>query len=146
MGATVDEVLRQCGSPDSQKESKKINDNIPQEWSYYVPQTVSTNTFNQAQGTLKASVAFDNEGKAINISVNGIGVGSTSLCGKYIKLGDTRDTIQSSCGEPAIVNRQTNNQTGQPRTGQEIKVLELMYSSTPPTILVFENGKLTERR
>jgi hypothetical protein len=146
IGDSLEQVLAQCGRPDVLKESKKINDNIPQEWSYFIPQAVSSNTFNQAQGTLKASVAFDGEGKAINISVNGIGVGATGLCGKYVKLGDTRETIQTACGDPALVNRRTNAQTGQPLQGQEIKVMELTYSSIPPVVLVFENGKLTERR
>jgi hypothetical protein len=145
-GDSIEQVLKQCGKPDSIKESKKINDNIPQEWNYFVPQTVSTNTFNQAQGTLKTSFAFDNEGKAINISVNGIGVGATALCGKYVKLGDTRETIQSACGEPALVNRQASAQTGQPLPGQEIKIMEFTYTSTPPATLVFENGKLIERK
>lgn len=146
IGDPINQVLQQCGKPDSQTESTKINDNIPQEWNYFVPQTVSANTFDKEQGTLKTSVAFDADGKAVNISVNGIGVGATSLCGKSIKLGDTRDTIQSVCGKPVLVNRQEDAQTGQPRQGQSIKVTSFTYNSIPPTTLVFENGKLTERK
>src|SRR5438477_7727499 len=75
-GMTPDQVTQTCGAPTSQKESVKQSDNIPQEWNYYVPQTVDMGGTSQfAQGTLKTTITFDDKGKAINISVNGIGVG-----------------------------------------------------------------------
>ncbi|VVC76164.1 hypothetical protein AQUSIP_14690 [Aquicella siphonis] len=144
-GMTTDQVTQACGKPDSQKESTKTNDNIPQEWSYYIPQTVSMggSTPNQ-QGTLKTSVTFDDKGKAINISVNGIGVGATTICGSNIQLGDSRDAVKSACGDPSFVNKQSS---GASANQQATKVVEYIYSSAnPPTTLIFEDGKLTDKK
>lgn len=144
-GMTTDQVTQLCGKPDSQKESTKANDNIPQEWSYYIPQTVSMGGSNpNAQGTLKTSVTFDDKGNAINISVNGIGVGATSICGTNIQLGNSRDTIKSACGDPSFINKQS---TGAAGSEPPAKVVEYIYSSAnPPTTLIFENGKLTDKK
>ena len=145
-GMTVDQVTQICGKPTSQKEYTKPNENVPQEWSYYIPQTVNMGgTSQNAQGTLKTSVTFDDKGKAINISVNGIGVGATSICGSNMKLGDDRDSIKSACGAPAFVNKQSVDPETAKKT--ETKIVELNYSSvTPPVLLIFENGKLTEKK
>lgn len=145
-GMTVDQVTQLCGKPDTQKESTKENENVPQEWSYFIQQTVSMGNNQNAQGTLKTTVTFDESGKAINISANGIGVGATSLCGSSIQLGDTRDKIKSACGDPAFVNKQTAPTNGNPPP-PPTKVVEFNYSSvTPPATLIFENGKLTEKK
>lgn len=145
-GMTTDEVTQACGKPDSQKESTKENENVPQEWTYYVQQTVSTGGSQNMQGTLKSSVTFDDQGKAINISVNGIGVGATSLCSTPIQLGDTQDKVKAACGSPAFVTKQNATTSGgqqQPPT----KIVEFNYSSAnPPTILIFENGKLADKK
>lgn len=144
-GMTIDQITQVCGKPDTQKESTKPNENVPQEWTYYVPQTVTMTNNAPSNGTLKASVAFDSSGKAINISVNGIGVGSTTICGNTISLGDSRDSVKGSCGEPAFNNSSNNalNFNGPPPT----KVVEFNYSSAnPPVTLVFENGVLTSKK
>jgi hypothetical protein len=144
-GMTVDQVTQICGKPDSNKESKKENENVPQEWTYYIPQSVGMNNYQQAQGTLKTSVSFDDKGKAINISVNGIGVGATTICGSSVQLGATQDTIKSACGKPAVVNKQP--QTPEEAAKQETKVNEFSYSkATTPVVLIFENGKLTDKK
>ncbi len=79
VGDSPDQVIQQCGKPDNRVDSKKANDNVPQQWSYYIPQTVSTNTAHYEKDTLKTSLTFDQNDKEINISVNGIGVGSTTV-------------------------------------------------------------------
>lgn len=146
-GMTVDQVIQSCGKPDDKKESIKQNDNVPQEWNYYIPQTVNMGgTSQSAQGTLKTTMTFDDKGKAINISVNGIGVGATTICGNNIQLGDDKDRIKSACGDPSFVNKQaaSANPSAPP---QETKIIELIYSSAnPPATLVFENGLLADKK
>ena len=95
----------------------------------------------QAQGTLKTSFTFDANGKAVNISVNGIGVGATTICGNNLQLGDTRDTVKAACGTPTLINKQTASPEK-----PSIKVVEFTYKSTPPVTLIFENGKLKEKK
>ena len=146
-GMTPDQVIQTCGVPSEQKESKKVNDNIPQEWNYYIPQTVDMGGTSQfAQGTLKTSITFDDKGKAINISVNGIGVGATTICGNTnLQLGASKEDVKNACGKPSFVNKQAlSADTTQP---PDSKILEYTYSSaTPPVTLIFENGKLTEKK
>lgn len=147
MGMSIDQVTQICGKPATQKESLKPNENIPQEWTYFVPQTVVMNNHQTSNGTLKTSMAFDSSGRAINISVNGVGVGATTICGSTISLGDTRDTVKGACGEPAFNNKQGGGLDsveggGPPPT----KIVEFTYTSNPPATLVFENGVLKERR
>jgi hypothetical protein len=145
-GMTTEQVTEACGKPDSQKESTKENANVPQEWTYFVPQTVSTGGSQNMQGTLKSSISFDDQGKAINISVNGIGVGATSICSSAIQLGDTQDKVKAACGTPANINKQDSSLSGgqqQPPT----KIVEFIYSSaSPAATLVFENGVLTDKK
>src|SRR3990167_2810502 len=74
MGNTIEQVTAACGKP-TKEVTKDAEPTVPQEWSYYIPQTVSSDSLQQQSGTLKTSVTFDKDGKAINISVNGIGVG-----------------------------------------------------------------------
>jgi hypothetical protein len=146
-GMTVDQVIQSCGKPDSMKESSQQNDNVPQEWSYFIPQTVNMGGSSQnAQGTLKTTMVFDDKGKAINISVNGIGVGETSVCGSSsIQLGDDKDKVKAACGKPSFVNKQTA--AANSTTPQEIKTVELSYTSAnPPVTLVFEGGQLQDKK
>jgi len=94
--------------------------------------------FQQAQGTLKTSVSFDDKGKAINISVNGIGVGATTICGSNVQLGDSHDAIKTACGKPSFINKQSENVSEQPK---EVKVTEFNYSQPiHPSFLIFEDG------
>lgn len=142
IGDSIQTVTKQCGKPDKE-ETTTVTKEGPQEWSYYIPQTVSTTAMSQEQGTLKTQITFDENNKAINISVNGIGVGSSTICGTPINLGDSRDTVKSACGKPSFINKQ------QPATGQppdETKITEFTYNSNPPGKLIFENGKLKEKQ
>lgn len=141
-GDTVENVIALCGKPDKQ-ETKERKPPTPQEWTYFVPQTVSANTTDAMQGTLKTQITFDNNGNAINISVNGIGVGATSICNNVnIALGASRETIKAACGDPTFINKDANPAT-LPDSGQKpIKVTTFTYNTNPPTQLVFEDGQL----
>jgi hypothetical protein len=143
-GQTPDQITQICGKPNNQKEYTKENENVPQEWSYFVPQTLTLKNNNQQMpGTYKMTVAFNAQGKAINISVNGIGVGSTPICSRPIQIGDSRETIKAACGDPGLANRQTNTLAAP----EDIKVVEYTYTNVSPAItLVFENGVLTEKK
>jgi hypothetical protein len=144
LGNTMEEVIAACGKPDTQ-DTKEKKPEGPQEWNYMVPQTVSANYMaTPTQGTLRTQMTFDSSGKAINISVNGIGVGATSICGKPITLGDNRDTVKAACGDPVFVNKGSASTTSAQE--QVIKVTTFIYNTNPPAKLIFENGKLTERQ
>lgn len=143
---TTDQVIEQCGKPDKQT-TTTVAPEGPQEWSYYIPQTVSTTGLTPTQGTLKTQVTFDNQGKAINISVNGIGVGATTICGnKQIQLGDTRDAIKKVCGEPSFINNQNANPKALGAPGALNQVTEFIYNTNPPVTLHFVNGRLESKQ
>src|SRR3990167_7467103 len=99
-GDSLDKVKQICGAPEKET-SKDLEPNVPQEWTYFIPQTVMLNASTEAQGTVKTSVTFDKDGNAINISANGIGVGATTICGSNIQLGDSQDAVKSACGTPS---------------------------------------------
>jgi hypothetical protein len=141
-GDSIEKVTQLCGKPDSQKESTTSNESEPQEWSYYVPQPVFMDGSTQnAQGSLKTQMTFDKDGKAINISVNGIGVGSTTICGgKTVQIGDSRDTVKAACGQPSFINKQAADPAAPPVAG--IKTTTFIYNTNPPVKLVFKDGKL----
>lgn len=142
-GFTTDQVIAQCGKPDKE-ETREVTPEGPQEWNYYLQQTVATMGINQQkQGTLKTTITFDNEGRAINISVNGIGVGATAICGgTNLQLGATRDEVKRACGEPTLVNKQFTSANAP----ESKKITIFTYNSTPPGVLTFENGLLTSRQ
>jgi hypothetical protein len=142
-GNTMDQVQQQCGKPDLQ-ETKEVGPPGPQEWTYFINQTQLLGTPQQSQGTLKTTIDFDKDGKAINITANGIGVGATTICGQNIQLGSTRDAVKAACGEPGFINKQTpaDNATPPPKK----KVTTFTYNSTPPQKLIFEDGILTSKQ
>lgn len=141
-GNTIDQVTAACGKPDKVDEVIVAPEG-PQEWSYYIPQSVTTNSGQPMPGTLKTQMTFDSAGKAINISVNGIGVGSTTVCGKLIQIGDTSDTIKSTCGDPSFINKQNAGSSALGSTPASKKVTTMIYKTNPPVKLIFENGVLT---
>lgn len=135
-GDSIASVLQNCGNPSSQK-TTSVPIEPPQQWDYFVHQTVAGSPLYTTTGTLKMSVAFDANGKAINISVNGIGVGATAVCdNKPIQLGSTRDQVKTNCGVPFNVNKQT---LGGPQSNQ---ITVYTYSTNPPKSLTFKNGQL----
>lgn len=143
-GYSIDQVIAQCGKPDKEEVTEAAPDG-PQEWNFYLaqPRTAATNPMTQQkQGTVKALMTFDSDGKLINISIDGNSVGSTTLCNGAVQLGQTRDQVKSSCGSPTVVNTQLSGQTEPP---QKKKITTFTYNSTPPGILIFEDGILTKR-
>lgn len=142
----MDQVIATCGKPDKQDTTTKKAEGA-QEWSYFIPQTVTTPSLYSTQGTLKTQISFDNSGKVINISVNGIGVGATTICNGFnLQLGDDRDTVKRVCGEPSFINKDANPATLPPDAQKETKVTTFIYNSTPPSKLIFENGILKEQQ
>ena len=142
-GDSIEQVKALCGKP-NQEETKEVKQKGPEEWSYFVPKSFASSSANStsAQTTMKIAVVFDETGKAVNISVNGIGVGSTNLCGSSIESGDLQEAVKSACGKPTFINTQENS-GGAP---QITKRTEWTYNTTPPSKLIFENGKLKEKQ
>ena len=139
-GMTPDQVIAICGKPTKQ-ETKEDTENVPQEWSYFITQqVVPTSNTDQTTGTLKMSVMFDSEGKAINITSNGLGVGATTACGVGIQLGSTRDEVKNACGKPATIAKNTNDASQLGGTQPPTKTTTFTYGNTT---LKFVNGKLT---
>ncbi len=119
VGDSIDKVVSKCGEPTT-KETKDIEPPVPQQWSYLIPQTVSGGINSTMQGTLPVMVTFDDKGKAININVNGIGVGATTICGGNIALGNTIEMIKSACGKPTFINKQEPENNNQPKEQETI--------------------------
>ncbi len=135
MGDSLDAVVKACGEPDSKKTTKKLPFQA-QEWVYYVA------SYPGMTGTLKTTVAFDDSGKVINISVNGAGVSETQICkNKTIQFGNTPEEIEAVCGKPTYINKTTGEGAAKPT-----EITELQYNASPTVTLVFQNGILTERK
>jgi hypothetical protein len=140
IGDSMAQVIAQCGEP-NQKETQTIPGEGPQEWVYFIPQTVATTSTNQMQGTLRTSISFDASGQAINLTVNGIGVGASTICGPTIQLGSTREAIKAACGNPNFVNKQVNSSTGIGAEPPPTNLTTFIYTQ-PPAHLLFKNGRL----
>ena len=146
IGNTMNEVLEQCGKPDKQEEVKKANENVPQEWTYYAPQNyTTTGPTIQPQGSIKNQIAFDSEGRVVNITTNGYGIGVVPMCGINIQVGDTRDKIKAACGSPVFASRQETPTDGS-APPPDLIITTFTYNTSPPTKLIFQNGKLIERQ
>lgn len=139
LGDTVNSIEAKCGQP-TKKQTNPIPPPTPQEWTYYIPQTVSAGGSNAQQGTLKATISFDAQGNAINISVNGIGVGASDICGNAIQLGDKTDAVKSACGKPSFINQQPADTS---KTQKQDEETVYTYGGDRPATLTFKNGVLT---
>ncbi len=140
VGDSIDMVTTACGKPLSQTTHVSTT-SLPQEWNYYVKSTPTD------QATLKMTVAFD-QGVVTNMSVNGIGVSNTAICGNTVQVGDTVKTVQSACGKPAFIMQ---GNAPQSVTGDEnpasTKVTELTYNTGASIVtLTFENGRLVDKK
>ncbi len=136
------EAVRGTCKPDKE-ETKDIQPTTPQEWNYYIPQTVAMSANEQTTGTMKTSFAFDKDGKAINLTVNGIGVGSTDICGTTINLGDSIETVKAACGEPAFINQQ---QPPAETAAKKEKMITFIYNNTDPAVkLIFVGNILVKK-
>src|SRR3990167_2719216 len=69
-GDTLETVKNACGAPAKEETTTVESDNVPQEWSYFVTQTVPAvaNGQGQSQGTLKTTMVFDNSGHVVSMS------------------------------------------------------------------------------
>jgi hypothetical protein len=145
VGDSLEQVKAQCGTPVAMTTLEE-SPNVPQEWRYYImvsgtsyllTYTQSTNNTNQA--TIKMSIAFVNN-RAINITVEAQSLSSTNICGPTINVGDTQESIKKSCGDPAFIQKQVNDNV------KPTELIELKYTGSSPNILIFENGRLKERK
>ena len=140
IGDSLESVKQACGKPDAEK-TKEEPKPTPQEWTYYTSQTISPGTSYQTSGTLKTTITFDKDDKAINISVNGIGVGQSTICGTPIQLSSTRQEVKAACGDPSFINKQGGDSAG--GQSDNITITECTYNSNPPVTLIFTSGKLS---
>lgn len=143
IGDSITDVEAACGQPSSKAE-KDGPDNSPQTWTYYLPSPGKSNMmFSGAAGTLKTIISFDGSGNVMNILVNDISVGSIDNCNGLVSVGDSKESVQDSCGKPGFINKQD---TGGGSSGQAPnKVTEYTYNSNPPVVLVFSGGKLISK-
>lgn len=148
IGDSLDHVLQQCGKPDKRIDETKKPEG-PQEWTFYTPQEVTTPSLYSTTGSLKTQMTFDNSGKIINISVNGIGVGATTICGGYnVQLGDDREQVKRACGEPSFINRDANPKILPEGSNKDLKITTIIYNggpATPGMKLTFVNGVLSSQ-
>lgn len=137
IGDTIDQVVQQCGNPDFKKTTKK-EPSQPQEWNYYVKLNPKQTT------SVKMSVAFDAKESVVNITTNSQSLIDTTFCGGRIAIGDSMETVKAACGTPAFINenKPSSSQTPNPNA---IEITQFKYNTTPPVVLIFENGKLKER-
>ncbi len=144
IGDTIDQVRAQCGKADNEKEIKPV-DNGPQEWNFYVnPQMkayTGLRTPNaQQNASVKMSIAL-NEGRVVNITINGMSLAATTICGPGVAVGDTATSVKNACGDPVFINKSSANDNGE----KPDKIIELQYNTSPPVTLTFKNGLLQSR-
>lgn len=138
IGDTIDQVIASCGKPDLKKSSKETPPHA-QEWNYYVKPDPTQPT------TLKMTFAFDSSGKVMNITVNGQTLTSSTICGGTVNIGDSLDSVKSSCGSPAFTNQGTE-ESQKEASSKAVEITEFTYNTTPKTVYIFEGGKLKERK
>lgn len=146
IGDSIDTVIKLCGKPNSEKKSSVPNDDVPQQWSYYFPQNYVIGATNDKQGSQPAVITFNASGSVVNISVNNVSVNSTRVCGSGIQLGSTRESVKSACGKPSFINRQTQSTDPTESSSEKIEIIQYVYTTTPPMTLIFQDGKLKEKR
>lgn len=143
IGITQQKVDELCGKPANVVDTQKpVEDKAPQEWTYFVKQNPLLGS--EIPGNIKATIAFDKDGKVINMTINGLSVSTANFCGgTQVQINSLRDNVKKSCGTPAYISR--GEDAGPPPA--PIKQTEYQYTTTTPAVtLVFENGILVERR
>ena len=146
IGDTIQQVEQQCGKPDGIKKYQAEDNNGPQEWNYFVQPAMNNYAGMRMKSTDNASVKMAialNGGKVVNVTTNGMSLASTTICGgRRISVGDTADSVKKACGAPQFVNKSSANANA-PKPAE---MIQYKYNSTPPVVLVFENGKLQQRQ
>ncbi|MDA8561977.1 DUF2845 domain-containing protein [Gammaproteobacteria bacterium] len=141
VGDSIEQVESACGDPASKKELDGGYQG-PQEWQYFVTIKRPLNQSGvraDASPSVKMSIAFVDK-KAINITVQGTSVASTSLCGPTISIGDKDKSVEKNCGKPVFIQKQGAEKEN------SVQITEYKYNSSSPNILIFENGVLKERK
>lgn len=148
MGDTMDKVTATCGKPTNVTETKSdvVNDNVPQEWTYYVSANSGFVGNMQNPASIKMTATFDASGKVVNISVNGMGMGSTGICGNSFQIGSTREQVQAACGKAAFINRQAPDPTTAATAPKQNVTTIYEYKTNIPVKLIFTNGVLTGKQ
>lgn len=145
VGDTIEQVVAACGKPASEKKSES-GYRGPQEWQYFVTVTQPLSGSGvppDAAPSVKMSVAFVKQ-KAINITVQGTSLASTSLCGPTISVGDSEDSVKTNCGAPTFIQKQDKGNVSD--DDKPIEITEYKYNATAPNTLIFENGILKSRK
>jgi len=145
LGDTLQKVEATCGPP-TLKKTYKNDENLPQEWTYFVqiPTYGMPPAINNNPGTLKVTVAFV-EGKATNLTSNGIGVGATAICNNInLQIGSTIEEVKKACGTPALITK-TNQAAPNGDIPEPIEITEWTYTGTPTVVFTFEKGLLKAR-
>lgn len=130
-GDTTEVVLSACGQPNVISTDKKTV-TIVEKWEYYkTPMPNQNNT--------KIEIIFKNN-VVVNIAAlgnnNSNNFSSTTICGSFIKTGDSTQTVLMACGQPLI--RQVVQQ-------DTIPIVTFTYTKSngnASTILTFENNRL----
>ena len=136
IGDTIAQVTAQCGKPTFQKASTS-SENQPQEWVYFVKMQPTD------QATVKMTIGFDDKGLVTNMSVNGIGLTNSQICGgNTASVGATQSAIKAACGSPAYINQSNTPEAEAAVT----KVMTLIYTGSPDVTLIFEDGVLKSRK
>lgn len=150
-GNTTEEIIKECGQPQSSKNYIKTVITA-QKWQYYKNQ-YNNQTFNQENNNVNVKLTFVfNQNKVVNINIvdsncktdsnnncnpNGNDVASTNICGNLIRVDDTSETVQSICGAPTFAE-----DLGR----KEIKVTEFTYNGSSVLTLIFENNILVDMK
>jgi hypothetical protein len=136
IGDSIQAVTAACGAPNSVSTEDSTADK-PQEWTYYVKAQPSD------QSTLRMTVAFTS-GKVTNMSVNGIGLTNTQICGgNTVQVGDDEKSVKTVCGDPAFIAQSNLPSAAKDTT----KVTTFVYNTSGnPITLTFDNNKLTSRK
>jgi len=145
-GDTIDQVIRQCGEPTSKDTVEKFP-SVPQKWEYYVAvsqpyqatYTPSPSSNSPNFATIKMSVTFVND-KVINITVQDQSLANSTLCGLAINTGDSTKRVEQACGKPVFIQKQDN-----PNAKPNL-ITQFKYNAGAPNILIFENGRLKNRK
>lgn len=148
IGDSFAAVQQACGKPDKETTTDS-KANQPQEWIYFANlgssgnMQYSNNNGGTAAATVRMTIGFGKDGKVSNMTVNGIGVGATPVCGNNVQIGDSMESVKASCGAPAMINQSTNN-----ANAETTKITEWTYTNTgsAPATLIFNNEKLTGRK
>lgn len=141
IGYTQQQVDELCGKPANVSETdKQAEDSGPQEWTYMIKQPAIFGS--DIPGSVKATLAFDDKGKVINMTINGMSVGTGTMCGNNVQIGSTREMVKKACGNPAYVNRAQSNGPAAAPTKQTV----YQYDGSPAISLTFENGVLVSKK